>query len=54
MALGLWGMWTWNVAFLHFLKGMLPVSLFFAGIITIIFSFARSSARTPPGSKKGS
>ena len=53
-SLGLWGAWTWNVDLLHFLRGMLPVSLFFSGIIAVIFGLARSSRKTPPGSKKGS
>jgi len=54
VVLGLWGSCLWTADLLHFLKGMFPISLFFAGIIAIIFGLARSSSRTPPGSKKGS
>jgi hypothetical protein len=53
VALGLWGMWLWSVDLIHFLKGVLPISLFFAGIIAIIAGLSNLSSKTPPGSKKG-
>jgi hypothetical protein len=52
VALGLWGMWTWSVDLIHFLKGLLPISLFFAGIIAIIAGLSSLSPKTPPDSKK--
>ena len=53
--LGLWGMHIWGVDVINFLKGMIPISLFFAGIIAIIAGFSNLSTKRPPsGSKKGS
>jgi hypothetical protein len=55
VVLGLWGMYTWGLDLIHFLKGMIPISMFFAGIIAIIAGFSSLSSKRPPsGSKKGS
>lgn len=42
---GLYGMKIWSSETLHFLKGLLPISLFFAGLIAIIAGASRSSTR---------
>ncbi len=47
---GLWGMKTWFGDLVHFLKGSVPLSLLFAGIIAVIAGL--SSHKPPPGSKK--
>ena len=55
VVLGLWGMWTWGTDLVHFIKGMLPISLCFAGIIAIIAGLSNLSPKNPPpGPKKGS
>jgi hypothetical protein len=36
MTAGLWGMWIWRHEFVFFLKGFLPVSFVFAGLVAII------------------
>ncbi len=36
MILGLVGLWVWRWDFARFLKGMIPLSLFLAGLIAII------------------
>ena len=52
--LGLWGMWIWGIDLIHFLKGMIPISLFFAGLIAVIAGLSNLSPKNPPpGSKKG-
>ena len=33
--LGGWGLTLWRADFFHFLKGLLPVSLLFSGIIAV-------------------
>jgi hypothetical protein len=48
--LGLWGVQSWSGDLWHFLKGIVPVSLVFAGLIAIIAGLA---PKAPP-SKKGS
>ena len=48
---GLWGMHLWFGDMVHFFKGMLPMSLFFAGIIAIIAGIS-SSSKPPSGPKK--
>ncbi len=35
-ALGLSGLWIWRAEFLQFLKGVLPVSLLFAGVVAVL------------------
>lgn len=35
-ALGFCGAWVWRVEFVDVLKGLLPVSLFFAGLFAVI------------------
>ena len=50
---GLWGMWNWSGDLIHFLKGMVPISLFFAGLIAIIAGMSSLSSKPPPPSKKG-
>jgi len=50
---GLWGMRHWFREMIYFLKGMVPISLFFAGFIAIIAGLSRSNSKQPPaGSKK--
>ncbi len=51
---GIWGMRVWNVELISFLRGMLPVSLFFVGILAIIIGFASFSTKPPSSHKKGS
>jgi hypothetical protein len=48
---GLYGMRIWFPDLIHFFKGLLPVSLFFAGIVAIIAGMS-GSAKPPTGSKK--
>jgi len=52
--LGALGMRMWNAEWVSFLKGMIPMSLFFAGLIAIIAGFASLTSKPPHGPKKGS
>jgi hypothetical protein len=47
---GLWGICNWSGDLIHFLKGLVPISLFFAGIIAIITGMSGPSK--PSTSKK--
>lgn len=49
---GLWGMLHWFPAFLVFLKGMIPVSLFIGGIVAIIAGFSGIQDRFKDDAKK--
>jgi len=33
---GLWGMWCWRADLLFLMKGLVPVSLVFAGIVAMV------------------
>ena len=48
--LGLWGMFTWGSDLIHFLKGIIPISLFFSGLIAIVAGLAPKAP--PSGPKK--
>lgn len=47
IALGVWGVLVWHGEFITVLKGLLPVSLFFAGIVAVISGLAGSSGKPP-------
>ena len=47
---GLWGIQTWFGDLVHFLKGIIPISLFFSGLIAIIAGLAPKAP--PSGPKK--
>jgi len=49
MALGLWGTVVWRHEFLTMVRGLLPVSLFFAGLVAVITGL--SGALAKPSSK---
>jgi hypothetical protein len=53
VALGFWGICAWSSEFLIVLKGLVPVSLFFAGIVAVIVGLSRLSAPPPPPKDHG-
>jgi len=53
IVLGLWGVSAWTTELLSFLKGMIPISLVFAGIIALIAGLSRLNTPHPAGAKKG-
>ena len=46
-ACGLWGIFTWWNELLLLLKGLLPISLFFSGIVALIVGVSRLNAPPP-------
>ena len=53
MMLGAWGMWTWREAFIGFLQGFFPVSVFFAGLVALLMGLTDTRSRRK-ASKAGS
>ncbi len=49
--LGLWGMFHWAGEFLIIIKGLIPVSLVFAGIVALIVGLSAKSSS--PSDKQG-
>ena len=51
-ALGFWGVWIWRHEFVQFLKGMVPISLFMAGILALIIGLASVLTKPHPMLRK--
>ncbi len=52
IVLGALGIFRWMDAFIEFLKGMLPFSLFVGGVITVIAGVGSLQTRRSDDSKK--
>ncbi len=45
IVLGVIALWAWSGAFVIFLKGFIVFSLFFWGLMSLIFAYARSKSK---------
>ena len=46
IGLGLIGMFSWPGDLVHFMKGMIPISLFLAGVIAVIAGLSSQGKRS--------